>query len=136
MRGYLLPGAANQPGPLAQECLCLCVHLQRGGRVQETSVDFGWSQEEVARKVGATDDKTLRRWERGKVSPHPYSHQSSVSSRLILVAQNTSITSLQGEGILEARDRTTSLASPNTTIARFHERIDPVGNQPKCNNTQ
>ena len=27
----------------------------------------GWSQEDVAKKIGAPDDKTVRRWESGKV---------------------------------------------------------------------
>src|SRR3989440_162250 len=35
----------------------------------------GWSQEDVARKIGAPDDKTVRRWESGKVSPTPYYRQ-------------------------------------------------------------
>src|SRR5947207_6131574 len=35
----------------------------------------GWSQEDVAKKIGAPDDKTVRRWESGKVSPTPYYRQ-------------------------------------------------------------
>src|SRR5436853_5777447 len=35
----------------------------------------GWSQEDVARKIGAPDDKTVRRWESGKVSPTPHYRQ-------------------------------------------------------------
>jgi len=44
-------------------------------RLRHEREQHGWSQEDVARKIGAPDDKTVRRWESGKVFPSPHYRQ-------------------------------------------------------------
>jgi tetratricopeptide (TPR) repeat protein/transcriptional regulator with XRE-family HTH domain len=44
-------------------------------RLRHEREQHGWSQEDVARKIGAPDDKTVHRWESGKVFPGPHYRQ-------------------------------------------------------------
>ena len=87
-------------------------HTQLSRILSQERKQRGWTQEELARKVGV-DVKTVKRWERGGSIPRPYARQ--VLSKVL-------DKSIQELGLADSDDMDVHIWWP--TLSRHRNRLE------------